>query len=176
MTQVAELSPALERLVGAHAGLVRGVARQRGLVESEVEEILQDVRIRLWRALTPEAMAGANATYVYRCAMSAVMDHVRRQRAGLTETLDDMPERFVTATVAEQSLERSDLARRVALALGELNSARRPVVRMYLAGYAQAEIQATMGWSEAKTRNLLYRGLSELRLALGRLGVGPGTA
>jgi hypothetical protein len=33
-----------------------------------------------------------------------------------------------------------------------------------------------MGWTEAKTRNLLYRGLNELRLALGRLGVGPEAA
>src|SRR5262245_53160097 len=133
MAQDAELSSVLERLVGAHAALVRGVARQRGLLESEVEEILQDVRIRLWRALPADAMAEVNTTYVYRCAMSAVMDHIRRRRNGRTVALDEVPERPVP-TVVDERLDQADLARRLAQALEELNSTRRPVVRMYLAG------------------------------------------
>ena len=173
MPEGAELSPTLERLVAAHAEAVRGIARRRGLDEGEVEEILQDVRIRLWRALTPDAMATANATYVHRCALSAVVDHVRRRRTGRTDSLDEMPERYAAAATTDETLGEKDLSRRVSLALSEMNGSRRPVVRMYLAGYAQAEIQATMGWTEAKTRNLLYRGLTELRMALGRLGVGP---
>jgi RNA polymerase sigma-70 factor (ECF subfamily) len=44
---------------------------------------------------------------------------------------------------------------------------------MYLAGYDSAEITQLMGWSEAKTRNLLYRGLADLRALLSAKGVGP---
>lgn len=162
--------------MAAHAETVRGIARRRGLDAGEVEEILQDVRIRLWRALKPDAMAAANATYVHRCALSAVVDHVRRRRSRRTDSLDAMPERFLASTTTDETLEGKELVRRVSLALAEMNGSRRPAVRMYLAGYAQAEIQATMGWTEAKTRNLLYRGLTELRTALGRLGVGPETS
>ena len=37
------------------------------------------------------------------------------------------------------------------------------------------EIAALLGWSEAKTRNLLYRGLADLRSALAARGIGPET-
>ena len=41
-------------------------------------------------------------------------------------------------------------------------------------GYPQGrEIAALMGWTEAKTRNLLYRGLADLRQALTVRGIGP---
>ncbi len=50
---------------------------------------------------------------------------------------------------------------------------RRVVVRLYLAGYKREEIAEMLGWSEPKTRNLLYRGLADLRGALERAGVVP---
>jgi RNA polymerase sigma-70 factor (ECF subfamily) len=43
---------------------------------------------------------------------------------------------------------------------------------MYLAGHPREEIAEVLGWSEAKTRNLLYRGLADLRARLTELGVG----
>ncbi len=44
---------------------------------------------------------------------------------------------------------------------------------MYLVGYSRQEIADLLGWSEAKTRNLLYRGLDDLRRALSQRGIGP---
>ena len=176
MTDEPELSPSLERVMATYARMVRHLSRRRGLADSEVEEVLQDVRIRLWRALPDARMKRVTTSYVYRTAMSAVCDHVRRRRNSKTESLDDLAPadsgRLAAPTRADDALERSELARRVDLALSQLSDNRRPVLRMYLAGYAQAEIQEVFGWTEARTRNLLYRGLSDLRLALGRLGVG----
>ena len=42
---------------------------------------------------------------------------------------------------------------------------------MYLAGYSGEEVTKMMGWSEAKTRNLLYRGLADLRERLKEMGI-----
>ena len=55
-----------------------------------------------------------------------------------------------------------------------LAESRRAVVRMHLAGYERAEIGDLLGWSEAKTRNLLYRGLADLRQILDSWGIRPG--
>ncbi len=44
---------------------------------------------------------------------------------------------------------------------------------MYLAGYERREIADLLGWTEAKTRNLLYRGLADLRETLTTRGVRP---
>jgi len=41
------------------------------------------------------------------------------------------------------------------------------------AGYGSGEIGALMGWTEPRARNLVYRGLADLREALSRRGVGP---
>ncbi len=50
---------------------------------------------------------------------------------------------------------------------------RRSVVRMYLTGYDREEIADLLGWTEPKTRNLLYRGLADLREILTEMGIGP---
>ena len=55
----------------------------------------------------------------------------------------------------------------------ELGEGRRVVVRLHLAGYDREEIGRMLGWSEPKTRNLLYRGLADLREVLERVGVTP---
>jgi len=44
------VSPALEATLARFSGVVRDAAHRRGLSESEVDEVFQDVRIRLWRA------------------------------------------------------------------------------------------------------------------------------
>ena len=69
-------------------------------------------------------------------------------------------------------LDQSELAQRVARAVDALAPARRAVVRMHLQGYKREEIAALLRWSDAKTRNLLYRGLADLRNALIAEGIG----
>jgi RNA polymerase sigma-70 factor (ECF subfamily) len=59
-------------------------------------------------------------------------------------------------------------------AVGLLSESRRAVVRMHLAGYERHEIADLLGWTEPKTRNLLYRGLSDLRQILESWGIRPG--
>ena len=62
--------------------------------------------------------------------------------------------------------------RRVARIQVGISQSRSPAVRMHLAGYPREEIASLMGWTEAKTRNLLYRGLADLRERLAQEGIG----
>ena len=176
-----EPSSALERVVAGYAKMVRSVIRQRGLSETDLDEVLQDVRIRLWRALpSGERIAGVNTSYVYRVAMSAACDLIRRRRSGRLQSIDDEPGTaqagLGVTPPPDEAVERMEMADRIELAIGRLGAAQRPVVRMYLAGYNQAEIQSTLGWTEPKTRNVLYRGLQALRDILESRGIGPGAA
>ena len=68
---------------------------------------------------------------------------------------------------------RDEVIDRLEAALRALARPRAVAVRMYLAGYPREEIAALMGWSEAKTRNLLYRGLADLRSRLEAAGISP---
>jgi RNA polymerase sigma factor (sigma-70 family) len=173
-----ELSTALESTVANFAGMVRRVGWRYRLSDADVDEVMQEVRIRLWRArASSEQISSSSASYVYRTAVSAALDIARRRRARKAELSDSIDDDATTTVVAApggpaEELEQSEVARQVAAAVDEIVESRRPVVRMYLAGYPREEIAELLGWSEAKTRNLLYRGLAELRARLTERGVG----
>ena len=107
---------------------------------------------------------------------------LRRRRARQAERHDSIDEDASVATLTapnpdpHAALEGSELANRVARAIDEIPASRRPAVRMHLAGYPREEIARLMGWTEAKTRNLLYRGLADLRERLTAEGIGWDTA
>jgi RNA polymerase sigma-70 factor (ECF subfamily) len=73
-------------------------------------------------------------------------------------------------------VDESELAAVITRAVDDLTPARQAVVRLHLRGYHRDEIAALLGWSEAKTRNLLYRGLDDLRAILAKHGIGGGVA
>jgi RNA polymerase sigma factor (sigma-70 family) len=172
------LSPALESTLRRFAEEVRHIGRGFGLAGDDVDELEQEVRLRLWKALgTGEKIDAAPASYVQRAARTAAIDLFRRKRARREEPIPDVPGRepMIAASV-ENRLEGGDLAAALDRALSEMVSSRRGVVRMHLAGYPREEIADLMGWSEAKTRNLLYRGLDDLRRQLTTMGIGPEAA
>lgn len=176
-----DVSPAIDDVVVRFGESMRRTARRHGLSEDEIDDALQDVRIRLWRALgTGEKIRRAPASYLHRTVVSAAIDFIRRRRARResvverddvsTLNVEDPPAR------ADRSLEESEIAAEVARAIDELVESRRAVVRMYLAGYEREEIASLLGWTEPKTRNLLYRGLDDLRAVLTARGITPQTA
>jgi RNA polymerase sigma-70 factor (ECF subfamily) len=172
------LSPALDAVLRRFAGLVRGVGRRHRLDDHEMDELVQAVRVRLWRARgSGEQIEAAPTSYVYRTAITAALDVIRARRDAKEERIDTMnpaaAATFGAVAGPEGTLEAEELSTIVATAVTTLTPSRRPVVRMYLAGYDKAEIADLMGWSEAKTRNLLYRGLADLRQALAERGIGP---
>jgi RNA polymerase sigma factor (sigma-70 family) len=161
----------LERIVTEHATMVRRVGRLYRLRDADLDEVLQEVLIRLWRATDAREVS---TSYVYRASMSAAIDILRRRRARRAErtvALDDVELPATDGADPLRSMEESELARQVGRAVDAIVPSRRAVVRMYLAGHSCEEVAATMGWSHAKTRSLLYRGLAELRGRLAETGI-----
>jgi RNA polymerase sigma-70 factor (ECF subfamily) len=78
---------------------------------------------------------------------------------------------MVDAPGPDQTLAESELAEQVERAVQSIQPSRRPVVRMHLLGHSREEIAQLLGWSESKTRNLLYRGLADVRERLLAEGV-----
>lgn len=173
-------SRALEATLDRFAVLVRQAAARHRLHDADVDEVVQEVRIRLWKALeNGETIAAIPASYVYRTAVSAALDLIRRRRARREDSVDlsrPSGEASVGANPGPGvAYEDAELANLVAQEVDHLIASRRPVVRMHLAGYKLPEIAAVLGWSEAKARNLVYRGLADLRERLSARGIGPET-
>ncbi len=176
-------STALEALIAGFADMVRGVAWRHRLSDAEVDEVMQEVRIRIWRSRgtggdESEQIARSPASYVYKTAVSAALDLLRSrrtERSRMTVSLGQEALDVAQRAGAESALESSELTSQITGALDTISGPRRVVVGMYLAGYPREEIASLLGWTEAKTRNLLYRGLADLRERLTQRGIGLGS-
>src|SRR5215470_2905179 len=164
----------LERVFTEFAGLVRRVGQKYRLSDADLDDVMQEVRIRLWRAGGSEKDEPVSASYVYRTSMSAAIDLIRRRRArGADRTvgLDTVEEPAADTADPSRRVEEAELAEKLDRALEAIAPSRRPVVRMYLAGHSSEDIAALMGWTEAKARNLAYRGMADLRERLLEMGI-----
>lgn len=168
----AALSRIIDETVRRFAGALRTAAMRFRLSAAELDETEQEVRIRLWHACrSAENVAALSTSYLQRVVTTAALDLIRRRRRG--ERLDPVEELPLAdpAPGPDAGAVAESLAAVVADALGDLVPSRRVVVKLHLEGHPREEIEALLGWSEGKTRNLLYRGLADLRGALVRRGV-----
>jgi RNA polymerase sigma factor (sigma-70 family) len=148
----------------------------------QFNDIEQEARLKLWRALESEREIRDPASYLYRIAMTVILDAVRRIKARREEQLrlvedEDDDQDAPHSPSSEPSFspeleaERRQLATKVQAALARLPDNRRRAVGLYLEGSNSQEIAGLLGWSEAKARNLLYRGLHDLRARLRAEGI-----
>jgi RNA polymerase sigma factor (sigma-70 family) len=157
-------SLALERVVRRFEHRVRVIGHRYSLSPAELDELFQEVRIRLWKALEdPDRIEATPASYVYRTATSAAVDLLRRKRRNREQVPLDPEVHGTPRPTPPGDYSPEEAAEELALALEGLDDRRRPVVRMHLAGYHSTEIAALLGWTQGATRNLLYRGLADLK-------------
>jgi len=171
------VSSAIETLISRFRTMVRSVGARRGLVEADLDEVLQDVRIRLWHAGEGgKALEDLGSSYLYHLATTAALDLLRRRRARRADDTEDIRERTDLTTnnaSPHDAMEARELASQIEAAVETLPIDRRVAVRMHLSGYDRDDISRMLGWTEARTRNLLYRGLDDLRRRLTDMGISP---
>jgi len=159
--------------------IVRFCPRDKGL---QFDDIEQEARLRLWRALQCEREVTNYASYLYRIAATATIDALRRVQARHEEQLEILIEQrtddgdimLAPAPVRdspERLAESREAVDRVMSAVAKLPDAQRRAVGMYLQGMTSQDVADLMGWSEPKSRNLIYRGLKELRKSLREEGI-----
>lgn len=170
------LSALLDDIVRRFGGSIRATGARYRLPPSEISEAEQELRIRLWRVCgTPENIAQLSASYLQRVVTTAVLDLLRRRRRAAThDPVEDLP-LPASGPGPDADVEAASLGVVVQAGVQSLGLARRTVVKLHLEGYRRDEMQALLGWSEAKTRNLLYRGLGDLREYLVARGIEWGT-
>jgi len=132
------------------------------------EDINQEVKLRLWKLLQSGRTIKSRTSYLRRIIHSVVIDQLRKRRRDENLYAHERSKR-----IAEQDLlYRRERARQQALeeavgmAVKGLIRSRRQVVRLYLLNLTIQEIASYLRWSQDKTRNLLYRGLADLRRSL----------
>ncbi len=148
------------------------------------DDIEQETRIRIWKAMRKGTSIENPATYLYRVAVNTTLDAMRRVRARREETMPDpglgagsggeegvVPELATITKTPEDHAITGNLLTHVRSCMEDLGDNRRRAVGLHLQGFSTREIGELMDWSEAKARNLVYRGVKSLRDRLKTEGI-----
>jgi RNA polymerase sigma factor (sigma-70 family) len=156
-----------EDLVRQYGRLIASVVARVGGARATLirEDIQQQVLIGLWRQVEREQTIAYPASYVYRAAVRETVRALRREAAREAEPIeaDETPEPSAGPYEAVVGREQ---ASRVEAGLAALAPDRARAVRGHLLGFEVAEIMRMYGWPYQKTRNLIARGMADLRRSL----------
>ena len=166
-----ELQDILDRFSGLiRIHIIRFNPQRFGL---DPDDISQEIRIRIWRLIQHEKNIKNYPSYIKKIVNSAVIDLLRKQKRDegilakekqmrVSETKKNYP-----AALSPEEAFRDTVAQ----AVESLIESRRKVVRLHLLDMTIEEISTFYNWSSNKTRNLLYRGLSDLKKILKVKGI-----
>ncbi|WP_170113326.1 RNA polymerase sigma factor [Ahniella affigens] len=162
-----------------HEGRLRALIQQRlspgdGL---DADDLAQEVRIRLWRALATEKGVTHLASYIQKIVFSVFIDALRRRDARKEQGLDEVMSAELENAHERPEAEPEQLASRqhqtvlVQQALASIQASRRMPAQLLLHGFNPAEIATMLNLTDASARNLAYRGVEDLKQALNALGM-----
>jgi len=137
------------------------------------EDISQEIRIKIWRILKDEKKIKNYSSYIRKVVDSTVIDQLRKKRRQ-----EGIIRKEKIKKISEQQgfyLMRSSSEKipthMMGQAIDSLMQSRQKVVRLFLLNMTLEEIAISLNWSKDKTRNLLYRGLADLKKSLKEQGI-----
>ena len=132
------------------------------------DDIAQEVRIKIWKVINDEKVIDNYTSYIRKIVDSSVIDQLRKFKREEGIFLHEKQ-----ARISEQKTDyEADLIRdkyiqeTIGEAVDALLESRRKAVKLYLVNMTLEEIALFFNWSKDKTRNLLYRGLADLKRRL----------
>ena len=169
---------ALQALLARYARRVRLQIESHQLARHgiDADDVEQEVRIRLWRALERDPNAVLPASYIQRVVLSVLVDAVRRAEVRPTEPLPevetaDHDPAFATAVRPDRRAVDAQAVAAVGAAIAALPLRRRQPLQLYLQGFTLPELAPLCGLTADAARKLVYRGLDELKQRLREMGL-----
>jgi RNA polymerase sigma-70 factor, ECF subfamily len=156
-----------DRLIVA---IVARLGRQFGLRRDSFvvrDDIAQEVRFDLWKQVARGVVIEFPATYIYRATIRETVRALRRAASRTMEPLDDDGGQAVEPADPYKILVARDQLRLVHEGVASLTPERRRAVEAHLTGFQFQELMSMHGWSYQKARNLVSRGMADLRSRLG---------
>jgi len=135
----------------------------------EIDDILQEVKIKIWKMLEDEKKISNYSSYIKKVVDSSIIDHFRKFKREEGVYLFEKNKQIADYNktyAAELHYGEMDIKDIIGKAVEGLIETRRKVVKLYLLNMSIEEIALYFSWSHHKTRNLLYRGLSDLKKIL----------
>jgi RNA polymerase sigma-70 factor (ECF subfamily) len=155
----------LIRAIVSRAGRRMGLRRDSFLEKDDIE---QEIRLDLWKQIARGQIIEFPATYIYRATIRETIRVLRRNisREMVPIEGDSRAEQMKDVGDPFQTLAAKEELRDIMLGLRSLTPDRQSAVRAHLAGFQFQEIMVMYGWTYQKARNLIARGMADLRKCL----------
>jgi len=164
------------------ARLRQALARSVGRVcppwlAAQKDDIVQIALMRVLKSRKKSELSDpVPASYLWKVAYSATVDQIRtvrrRRETELDEARQTNPDPPAPSN-PDRELARKELGRAILDCLARLQERRRLVVGFYLNGDSIKEMMGLLAWDERRVRNLLFRGIKDLRRCLTSKGIQP---
>lgn len=155
---------AFARLVERHAGMVVAVCRRH--LGDDAEDVAQEVFVKAWRAAATFTGRSTVRTWLYRIAVNAARDRLRRDRrrpAPADVDVDELAERLADPVGLDEQLAANGLDPPLRRALAQLPPAQRDaVVLADVMGVSHAELAQRQGVAPGTIKSRLHRGHARL--------------
>lgn len=163
-------------LIEQYGALIKRIVARVGgrAIRESREDVAQQVTMSLWQQVSREQTITHPPSYIYRAAIRETVRAVKRElelmkrQAPIDDTSTAEP--LSTTPDPEEAAASAELGTRIERALKKLAPEREQAVRAHLAGYTVDEIMRVHDWPYQKARNLIARGLTDLRDALSKGG------
>jgi RNA polymerase sigma factor (sigma-70 family) len=163
---------AFKDVIDNWSNFVRATLRQIDprISHVDLEELEQDVRLKLWNVLISEGQFDKPAAFIRKLVLNVSIDAARKRivrggdapHSSLSEP--DSHELLGADPMAHEAMEyRVELAQ-VAAALMQSQPETAQAMSLYLQGFSTDEIGKLLGWTEAKARNSVYRLIERQRV------------
>jgi RNA polymerase sigma factor (sigma-70 family) len=175
--RLTSISHRLDQLLQRFAARVRVQIESNRLMQQgiDADDVEQEVRIRLWRALERDPNAEFPASYIQKVVATVLVDALRRSQVRPAEALPEPEEGEAELPDAGARPERvamdAEQIAKLGRCLEALPPRRRRPLQLYLQGYALQELADLNGLTLDAARKLVYRGLEELKQRLAALGM-----
>lgn len=157
----------LIRSIVARVGRRMGFRRDTFTLREDIE---QEIRLDLWKQVARGQMIEFPATYIYKATIRETLRALRRQAARAMDSLDpesSSPNLRDPGDPYQIIIAKEKLAL-IVIGLRTLTPERQQAVQAHLAGFQFQEIMQRFGWTYQRARNLISRGMADLRKALDR--------
>jgi len=132
------------------------------------EDISQEISIKIWKIIQKKQPIHNRAAYIKKIVNSTVIDFLRKKRReeGIYSKEKQKKISEIKKSYLEHEVDMEEFRMIIDNKLNSLIESRRKVVKLFLLDMTIEEISIFFNWSKNKTRNLLYRGLSDLKKSL----------
>ncbi len=175
MNRGKKISKEFEEVINRFSVYIKILIQRYDLQKNGIDpdDILQEVKIKIWKVIDDEKNIKNLASYIKKIVDSSVIDLLRKlkreERILIYEgqkVVSELKRHYRTEIKLDKNLKKM-----IAQALDSILESRRKVVKLFLLNMTIDEIAALFDWSKDKTRNLLYRGLNDLKKILKEKGI-----